>query len=62
MDRPPPSKPRKPRDASAARQARIEREAAALRENLRKRKEQARALALRADGDHPVESGEDEQA
>ncbi len=50
MDKPPPSRPGKPRDASAARQARLEREAAALRENLRKRKEQARA---RQDADEP---------
>jgi hypothetical protein len=48
MDKPPPARPGKPRDASAARHARLEREAAALRENLRKRKEQARA---RQDGD-----------
>jgi hypothetical protein len=44
MDKPPQTRPAgKPRDVSAARQARLEREAAALRENLRKRKEQARA-------------------
>jgi hypothetical protein len=43
MDDTPTRHPPKPRDASAARQARLEREAAALRENLRKRKEQARA-------------------
>jgi len=43
MDKPPPLHPARPRDISAARQARLEREAAALRENLRKRKEQARA-------------------
>jgi hypothetical protein len=43
MDKTPPSRSARPRDASAARQARLEREAAALRENLRKRKEQARA-------------------
>ena len=43
MDNPPPPPTRKPRGASAARRARLEREAAALRENLRKRKEQARA-------------------
>jgi hypothetical protein len=49
MEMPPP--PRKPRDASAARQARLEREAVALRENLRKRKEQARARQL---PDQPV--------
>ncbi len=56
MDKPPPAKPAKPakpRDASAARQARLEREAAALRENLRKRKEQARA---RQDGDTPPDA------
>jgi len=50
MDEPPPSKPGKPRDASAAHQARLQREAAALRENLRRRKEQARA---RQDADAP---------
>jgi hypothetical protein len=43
MDKPPPLHPARPRDASAARQARLEREAAALRENLKRRKEQARA-------------------
>ncbi len=44
MDTPPETRPPgKPRDASGARQARQEREAAALRENLRKRKDQARA-------------------
>jgi hypothetical protein len=62
MDQPPPSKPGKPRDASAARQARLEREAAALRENLRKRKEQARALASRTDSDAPVGPGEGEES
>jgi hypothetical protein len=56
MDKPPPSKPGKPRDASAARQARLEREAAALRENLRRRKEQARA---RQDGDAPLATPEE---
>ena len=39
MEKPAP----KPNTGNPAKQARLEREAAALRENLRKRKEQARA-------------------
>ena len=42
-DRVPPPKPALTSKAEADRQARIEREAAALRENLRKRKQQTRA-------------------
>ncbi len=53
---PPPSKQGKPRDAAAARQARLEREAAALRANLRKRKDQARA---RQEPETPRDDGGD---
>ena len=42
MTEPPQKPPTTPR-ADAAQKARLEREAAALRENLRRRKEQARA-------------------
>jgi len=44
MTNAPPKPTAKPR-ADTAQQARLEREAAALRENLRRRKEQARARA-----------------
>jgi len=40
-----PAKPATTPPADTAQQARLEREAAALRENLRRRKEQARARA-----------------
>ncbi|MBV9782472.1 MAG: hypothetical protein JO264_01500 [Acidisphaera sp.] len=43
MTKPPPEPPHPARQAPAEKQQRLAREAAALRANLRKRKEQARA-------------------
>jgi hypothetical protein len=57
MDDKPTRQPPRPRDAAAARQARLEREAAALRDNLRKRKEQARARQDEPRADAPEKPG-----